>query len=84
MHCSIDVPRCHCVVFFGCINNILLDLIICSRSNHEVILPFRTSSYNDGKESDDNEAQIAMCTLRSFPYLPKHCIEFAKQAFFSD
>lgn len=53
-------------------------------SNHEVVLPFRTSSYNDGKESDDNEAQIAMCTLRSFPYLPKHCIEFAQQAYFSD
>ena len=55
-----------------------------TKCNHEVILPFRTSSYNDGKESDDNEAQIAMCTLRSFPYLPKHCIEFAKQAYFSD
>ena len=55
-----------------------------TKCNHEVILPFRTSSYNDGKESDDNEAQIAMCTLRSFPYLPKHCIEYAKQAFFSD
>ena len=25
-----------------------------------------------------------MCTLRSFPYLPKHCIEYAKQSFFSD
>ena len=55
-----------------------------TKCNHEVILPFRTSSYNDGKESDDNEAQIAMCTLRSFPYLPKHCIEYAKQAYFSD
>lgn len=55
-----------------------------TKANHEVILPFRTSSYNDGKESDDNENQIAMCTLRSFPYLPKHCIEFAKQAYFSD
>ena len=55
-----------------------------TKCNHEVILPFRTSSYNDGEESDDNEAQIAMCTLRSFPYLPKHCIEYAKQAYFSD
>mmetsp|Transcript_33227 Transcript_33227/g.61177 ORF Transcript_33227/g.61177 Transcript_33227/m.61177 type:complete len:1298 (+) Transcript_33227:96-3989(+) len=55
-----------------------------TKCNHEVILPFRTSSYNDGEESDDNENQIAMCTLRSFPYLPKHCIEFAKQAYFSD
>ncbi|KAK1745267.1 ubiquitin-activating enzyme E1 [Skeletonema marinoi] len=42
------------------------------------------TNYNDGKESDDNENQIAMCTLRSFPYLPKHCIEYAKQAYFSD
>jgi len=55
-----------------------------TKCNSEVILPFRTSTYNDGKESDDNENQIAMCTLRSFPYLPKHCIEFAKQAYFSD
>ena len=25
-----------------------------------------------------------MCTLRSFPFLPLHCIEFAKQVYFSD
>lgn len=55
-----------------------------TKCNHEVILPFRTSTYNDGKESDENENQIAMCTLRSFPFLPLHCIEFAKQAYFSD
>ena len=55
-----------------------------TKSNHEVILPFRTSTYNDAKEDDSNENQIAMCTLRSFPYLPIHCIEFAKQAYFSD
>jgi ubiquitin-activating enzyme E1 len=55
-----------------------------TKCNHEVILPYRTSTYNDGKESDDNETQIAMCTLRSFPFLPLHCIEFAKQAYFSD
>jgi len=55
-----------------------------TKCNHEVILPYRTSTYNDGKESDADENQIAMCTLRSFPYLPLHCIEFAKQAYFSD
>jgi Ubiquitin-activating enzyme active site/ThiF family len=55
-----------------------------TKCNHEVILPYRTSTYNDGKESDENENQIAMCTLRSFPFLPLHCIEFAKQAYFSD
>ena len=55
-----------------------------TKCNHEVILPYRTSTYNDGTESDENENQIAMCTLRSYPYLPLHCIEFAKQSFFSD
>mmetsp|Transcript_30378 Transcript_30378/g.34627 ORF Transcript_30378/g.34627 Transcript_30378/m.34627 type:complete len:908 (+) Transcript_30378:178-2901(+) len=55
-----------------------------TKCNHEVILPFRTSTYNDGNENDEDENQIAMCTLRSFPYLPLHCIEFAKQSYFSD
>ena len=55
-----------------------------TKCNHEVVLPYRTSTYNDGNEDDNNETQIAMCTLRSFPYLPKHCIEYAKQSYFSD
>jgi len=55
-----------------------------TKSNSDVFLPSITKSYNDGIETDTNENQIAMCTLRSFPYLPLHCIEFAKQAFFSD
>jgi len=55
-----------------------------TKCNHEIVLPYRTSTYNDGNENDSNETQIAMCTLRSFPYLPNHCIEFAKQSYFSD
>jgi len=55
-----------------------------TKCNSDVFLPHLTKSYNDGIETDANEAQIAMCTLRSFPYLPLHCIEFAKQAYFSD
>jgi len=55
-----------------------------TKCNGEIILPFKTKSYNDGKESDDNENQIAMCTLKNFPYLPLHCIEFARQSYFSD
>jgi len=55
-----------------------------TKCNSDVFLPGQTKSYNDGVESDANETQIAMCTLRSFPYLPLHCIEFAKQAYFSD
>lgn len=53
-----------------------------TKTNSEVILPFRTSTYNDGK--DPPEVAIAMCTLRSFPYLPLHCIEFAKQALYTE
>jgi len=53
-----------------------------TKSNHEVILPFRTNTYNDGVEPP--ELAIAMCTLKSFPFLPLHCIEFAKQAMFSE
>ena len=53
-----------------------------TQSNSEVILPFRTSTYNDGE--DVPEVGIAMCTLRSFPYLPLHCIEFAKQALYTE
>ncbi len=53
-----------------------------TKSNHEVILPNKTSSYNDGAEAP--EVGIAMCTLRSFPYLPLHCIEFAKQKLFTE
>jgi ubiquitin-activating enzyme E1 len=55
-----------------------------TKCNGDVILPYRTKSYNDGVESDENETQIAMCTLRAFPFLPLHCIEFAKQSYFSD
>eukprot|EP00929_Paragymnodinium_shiwhaense_P064671 TRINITY_DN3242_c0_g1_i1.p1 TRINITY_DN3242_c0_g1~~TRINITY_DN3242_c0_g1_i1.p1 ORF type:complete len:1240 (+),score=397.46 TRINITY_DN3242_c0_g1_i1:75-3794(+) len=55
-----------------------------TKCNSDVFLPTLTKSYNDGTESDANETQIAMCTLRSFPYLPIHCIEYAKQAHFSD
>ncbi|CAK8997833.1 Ubiquitin-activating enzyme E1 1 [Durusdinium trenchii] len=55
-----------------------------TKCNSDVFLPHLTKSYNDGIETDTNEAQIAMCTLRSFPFLPLHCIEFAKQAYFSD
>eukprot|EP00913_Durusdinium_trenchii_P026604 g24960.t1 len=51
-----------------------------TKCNSDVFLPHLTKSYNDGIETDTNEAQIAMCTLRSFPFLPLHCIEFAKQA----
>ena len=61
--------------------SVLLEVLLESgtlgtKCNHEVVLPFRTFSFNDGKESDAGEGMIAMCTLRLFPYLSKHCIKF--------
>jgi ubiquitin-protein ligase/molybdopterin/thiamine biosynthesis adenylyltransferase len=53
-----------------------------TESNHDVILPFRTKSYNDDIEPETTA--IAMCTLRAAPYLPLHCIEYAKQLLFND
>lgn len=55
-----------------------------TKCNSEVAVPFVTQSYADGRESDAQENAIAMCTLRSFPYLPLHCIEMAKQQYFSE
>jgi ubiquitin-activating enzyme E1 len=55
-----------------------------TKNNSEVALPFVTQSYSDGGDGAGQENAIAMCTLRSFPYLPLHCIEMAKQQYFSE
>lgn len=48
-------------------------------TNSEIILPFKTKTYNDGIDPEPDA--IPMCTLRSFPHLPVHCIEWAKVQF---
>ena len=53
-----------------------------TKCNSDVILPHRTQTYNDGVEAP--EEMIAMCTLKGAPYLPLHCIEYAKQKMFSE
>ncbi len=50
-----------------------------TKANSEVILPFKTKSYSDVK--DQETGGIAACTLRSFPNLILHCIEWAKPKF---
>ena len=37
-----------------------------TKCNHEIILLFRTSSYNNGKESDTDEGMIATCPRLRF------------------
>ena len=50
-----------------------------TQCNSEVFLPFKTMSYSDGV--DEEPDAIAMCTVRNFPHLPLHCIEWAKVDF---
>lgn len=50
-----------------------------TKCNSEVIIPYQTKSYNDGKEQESEG--IPMCTLQNFPYLPVHCIEWSRASF---
>eukprot|EP00488_Nonionellina_sp_1-RS-2012_P001073 TRINITY_DN1699_c0_g1_i1.p1 TRINITY_DN1699_c0_g1~~TRINITY_DN1699_c0_g1_i1.p1 ORF type:complete len:173 (-),score=36.44 TRINITY_DN1699_c0_g1_i1:465-914(-) len=50
-----------------------------TKCNSETIIPFKTKSYNDGEEQETEG--IPMCTLQNFPYLPVHCIEWARSSF---
>lgn len=50
-----------------------------TKCNSEVIIPYKTKSYNDGEEQETEG--IPMCTLQNFPYLPVHCIEWARSSF---
>lgn len=47
--------------------------------NVQVIVPFVTESY--GSSADPPEASIPVCTLKSFPYLIEHCIQWARDFF---
>jgi len=42
----------------------------------QVILPFKTESY--GSQRDPPEKDVPFCTLKSFPNLIEHCIEWAR------
>lgn len=48
--------------------------------NVDIIVPGKTSSYADGGAADQTSG-IAMCTLRNFPYIYDHCIEWARAQF---
>eukprot|EP01083_Nonionella_stella_P308460 1088245_1 len=56
-----------------------------TKANSQVVLPFESQSY--GETEDPEEDAIPMCTLRNFPHLIEHCIEWARAEFsglFSD
>lgn len=56
-----------------------------TKANVQVVLPYLTESY--GSSNDPPDESIPLCTLKSFPYQPEHCVAWAKNVFeqsFSD
>lgn len=47
----------------------------------QVVIPHVTASYGDGPKDQEDEDNIPMCTLRNFPNLIEHCIEWARAKF---
>jgi len=50
------------------------------KCNVQVVVPHMTESYGDGPE-DAADDSIPMCTLRNFPSLVEHCIEWSRGLF---
>ncbi|KAH9601896.1 Ubiquitin-activating enzyme E1 [Trypanosoma melophagium] len=48
--------------------------------NVDIIVPGKTTSYSDGGAADASGG-IPMCTLRNFPYIFDHCIEWSRAQF---
>lgn len=48
--------------------------------NVDIVNPGKTTSYGDGGKADETGG-IPMCTLRNFPYIYEHCIEWARAQF---
>lgn len=48
-----------------------------TKCNVQVVVPHVTASYADGPKDQADDA-IPMCTLRNFPSLIEHCIEWAR------
>jgi len=51
-----------------------------TKANSVICLPGLTPSYSEGAQAGE-EGGIAKCTLRNFPSLPLHCIEWAREKF---
>jgi len=49
-------------------------------ANVDVVVPHMTKSYADGGQADEGGG-VPMCTLRNFPHLIDHCIEWARAQF---
>lgn len=52
-----------------------------TKCNCQVVVPHVTASYADGPTDADDQDNIPMCTLRNFPSLIEHCIEWSRAQF---
>jgi hypothetical protein len=50
-----------------------------TKANTQVVLPHKTETYSDSV--DPPEESIPMCTLKNFPNLIEHCIEWSRSIF---
>ena len=50
-------------------------------ANSQVIVPYKTINYIEPENKQLEQTEIAMCTLRNFPTLITHCIEWARDNF---
>lgn len=50
-----------------------------TKGNTQVVLPHVTESYSSS--ADPPEEAIPLCTLKSFPYQPDHCVSWARSIF---
>eukprot|EP01121_Diplochlamys_sp_Union-15-3_P012215 TRINITY_DN3632_c0_g1_i4.p1 TRINITY_DN3632_c0_g1~~TRINITY_DN3632_c0_g1_i4.p1 ORF type:complete len:712 (-),score=135.54 TRINITY_DN3632_c0_g1_i4:342-2477(-) len=51
-----------------------------TKANCEIIIPYQTKSYREYKDPKEEDT-IPMCTLRNFPNLIEHCIEWSRAQF---
>jgi ubiquitin-activating enzyme E1 len=66
-----------CVLF----NKVLVEAgTMGTGGNVDIVVPGKTTSYSDGGAADETGG-IPMCTLRNFPYIYDHCIEWARAQF---
>jgi len=65
-------------VFFG--KPLLESGTLGTKANSEIVVPHKTKSYAEHEGGDDEES-IPLCTLRNFPNLIEHCIEWARAQF---
>lgn len=50
-----------------------------TKGNVQVILPHLTESY--GSVQDPPETSVPVCTIKNFPYLIEHCVQYARDLF---